>query len=336
MRHHTAILLQLAGFSQFLRSEIVSCSKKLVERELIKRHGRELALRQLVKSSRQTRKIVNSIRTDRVDNSGESMPEPQLAKHLIPTYKLIYKTGFAVAAGRGYQITDTMTFFCPLEAVADALGKHRTTITRQLKVFKELNLINYRPLKASVLIGKRKRTRTVGCIFAIHRTPTGSLPKLTRHDMTCERDLAADIERGRTIFATQQSLNYQQLDPLAKTLYWALNIIDLKPPVGFSDCCTRHDLPALADDRSLLEPLAGVLVRELNDPTSRKFYVLLLKRLAYLAERNQNYLYSVLLALERTLADTREAFARTPAALFVSRLKAAPFWDLVWRTPTHL
>ncbi len=68
------------------------------------------------------------------------------------------------------------------------------------------------------------------------------------------------------------------------------------------------------------------------------FYRWLLWRLLRLSDQHRgDYWYQVYEQACRARTDASEGFARRPGALFVSRLKAAPWWDEVIRqAPTRV
>ena len=66
------------------------------------------------------------------------------------------------------------------------------------------------------------------------------------------------------------------------------------------------------------------------------FYRWLLWQLLRLSDHHQgDYWHQVYEQACRARADAAEGFARRPGALFVSRLKAAPWWDDLRRIPVY-
>jgi hypothetical protein len=82
----------------------------------------------------------------------------------------------------------------------------------------------------------------------------------------------------------------------------------------------------------MVELAAQVLAQALSDQNSVSWYQKLLWQLLRRFDATgDDHSYSVYLAAQRARTDAQEGFARKPGALFVSRLKGAPWWDEVMR-----
>jgi hypothetical protein len=82
----------------------------------------------------------------------------------------------------------------------------------------------------------------------------------------------------------------------------------------------------------MVELAAQALSQALSDQNSVSWYQKLLWQLLRRFDATgDDYSYQVYLAAQRARTDALEGFARKPGALFVSRLKGAPWWDEVMR-----
>jgi hypothetical protein len=235
----------------------------------------------------------------------------------------------------------------PLEVLASVCGMHRVTAWRHLPALRELGLIDYRAHKGTL----RGETRNTGTLFQVRLNPSaGSKCRLSYGDLKHQwRDLDLDVKRKRTAYRTlknrlQQSVktSTNELD-VSRLLEWTLPPKPIKTPLG-SDCCKskRVDLEVLLDVRhaaknernQMVELAALALSQVLSDHNSMSWYQKLLWQLLRRFDATgDDYSYQVYLAAQRARTDTLEGFARRPGALFVSRLKGAPWWDEVIRQP---
>jgi hypothetical protein len=94
----------------------------------------------------------------------------------------------------------------------------------------------------------------------------------------------------------------------------------------------RH---AAKNERNQMVELAALALSQvLSDHNSMSWYQKLLWQLLRRFDATgEDYSYQVYLAAQRAKTDTLEGFARKPGALFVSRLKHAPFFDEVMGQP---
>jgi hypothetical protein len=84
----------------------------------------------------------------------------------------------------------------------------------------------------------------------------------------------------------------------------------------------------------MVELGAQALTQALADRDGVDFYrKLLWQLLRRFDATGDDYTYQVYLAAQRARTDNLEGFARKPGAVFVSRLKRAPWWSEVMRGP---
>ncbi len=276
----------------------------------------------------------------------------RLPESLSPAAKTLFTalvgTAVETSRGRGYSPATThVTMHLPLEVLASVCGMHRVTAWRHLPALRELGLIDYRAHKGTL----RGETRNTGTLFQVRLNPSaGSKCRLSYGDLKHQwRDLDLDVKRKRTAYRTlknrlQQSVktSTNELD-VSRLLEWTLPPKPIKTPLG-SDCCKskRVDLEVLLDVRhaaknernQMVELAALALSQVLSDHNSMSWYQKLLWQLLRRFDATgDDYSYQVYLAAQRARTDTLEGFARRPGALFVSRLKGAPWWDEVIRQP---
>jgi hypothetical protein len=274
-------------------------------------------------------------------------------KTLSGTAKRLYTALVAAAIdtgkGRGYSPGTThITMHLPLEVLASVCGIHRVTAWRNLKPLRELGLIDYTSHKGTL----RGETRNTGTLFEVRMNPSaGTKAKLSYHEKKHKwRDLDKDVKRKRTAHR-QLKDRMQQSDiststelDISRLLEWTLPPKLTKTPLA-SDCC-KVSLEAILDVRhakkeernQIVELAAVAMAQALNDAKSTGWYQKLLWQLLRRFDATgDDYTYSVYMMATRARTDTLEGFARKPGALFVSRLKAAPWFDEVMRgEPTRV
>jgi hypothetical protein len=248
------------------------------------------------------------------------------------------------AKRRGYSPRTThVTMHVPLEIVARACGVSRVTAWRHLPQLRELGLIDYRVHKGTC----RGETRNTGTLWQVRLTPThGSKARLSFDDLKHRwRDLDRDVRAGRTSYAALKHTKSPQVDSvnLESILAWTLPPETCQNPVtSVRFKARRVDLESVFDVRHapreergpMVELAAQALAEALADRAGENFYRRLLWQLLRRADATgEDLSYSVYLAAQRAHVDAKEGFARKPGALFVSRLKAAPWWSEVWAAP---
>ena len=270
-----------------------------------------------------------------------------LSPSQLRTFRFLHTAALTVAARRGYAACVTrVTFFCPAEVVAFALGMHRTTLWRQLQPLRELGLVDVRPHMTT----HRGQTVTDGCLWCIRLYPKrGNTPRLTYDELKHQyRDLGADIATGRTAYALTNSGVQQSKEatkdpvPLEYILTWALTPATSSAPVR-SDCCTPSftaletllDVPHVtkAERSTVVGAAAQAIVTALGDSGSHRFYCKLLWNLLRRHNQDQSYFATVYQMVLRARADHAEGFARSAGALLMSRLKTWEVWDWLEQTP---
>ncbi len=258
-------------------------------------------------------------------------------------YQALQATARRAADARGYvRSTTHVTLHCPLEVVALSLGRHRVTVWRAARRLEALGLVEARPHKTTALNG---RTVNDGTLWAVRLNPDeGSPARLTYEELThAWRDLDRDRRRGRTAYrAARDEVQQSKTLPecgydLELLLAWSMPPQPTENPVT-SDCCTgsRRDLETVLDvphaaknDRAaMVDAGARALSGTLGDKNGLMFYRWLLWQLLRLQDRTGAApWHAVYEGARRARADAAEGFARKPGALFVSRLKAGPWWD---------
>lgn len=262
-------------------------------------------------------------------------------------YRALQATARRAGAARGYvESTTHVTLHCPLEVVALSLGKHRVTVWRAARRLEALGLVEARPHKTTALNG---RTVNDGTLWAVRLNPDeGSPARLTYEEMThAWRDLDRDRRRGRTAFRLVQERRAERMQQSDKPptgevdlellAAWAMPPQHTETPL-LNDCCTseRRDLETVLDvqhvdkeDRAaMVDAGARALSGTLGDRGGLMFYRWLLWQLLRLQDRTGAApWHAVYEGARRARADATEGFARRPGALFVSRLKAGPWWD---------
>ena len=262
----------------------------------------------------------------------------------LALYQALQATARRAAVARAYVPTVThVTVHIPLETVARAVGKHRVTVWRALPKLRALGLVDARPHKTTALGG---RTVNSGTLWAVRLNPNeGTAAKLTHEELQHEwRDLDRDRRRGRTAY--QEGMQQSKELPvegfnLELLLAWAVAPQPTQTPLN-NDCCggARADLEAVLDVADvpteargeMVDTAARALSGALGDAGGLMFYRWLLWQLLRLQDRTGAApFYQVYLAAQRARADRTEGFGRKPGALFVSRLKQAPWWDELTR-----
>lgn len=271
----------------------------------------------------------------------------ELSPSQLSTFRFLHTAALTIADRRHYAASVTrVTFFCPAEVVAYALGIHRTTLWRQLQPLRELGLVDVRPHMTTY----RGQTVTDGCLWCIRLHPKrGKAPRLSYDELKHQyRDLGADIATGRTAYALtngemQQSRNnFETEKALNYLLAWSLTPPYTSAPVR-SDCCTTQaaalecvlDVPCAskAERGAVVCAAAQAMVSSLGDVGSHRFYCKLLWNLLRRHTQGQDYFTQVYQMVLRAKADYTEGFARSAGALLMSRLKNWEVWDWLEQTP---
>jgi hypothetical protein len=284
--------------------------------------------------------------------------EVSLSGTALLLYRALRETAVHVGAARGYVTATThVTLHIPVEVVAGAIGRHRVTVWRRLPELRALGLVDARAHKTTAP-GCTTKSDTVndGTLWCVRLNPDEGTPaKLTYDDLKHDgwRDLNRDRKRGRTAHRAvrehreakmqQSKESPQEGFDLQLLLSWALPPETAQNPVTY-DCCTgsRRDLEAVLDvpyapreaRGAAVDGAAQALSAALSDRGGINFYRALLWQLLRASDRHGgDYWHAVYEQARRAAVDSSEGFARKPGALFVSRLKRAPWWDEVQRGP---
>lgn len=270
--------------------------------------------------------------------------ELSLSGTALTLYRALHTSAVEVGAARDYHPnTSQVSFFCPVEAVALALGCHRSTIYRALAELRAAGLVDQRGHYTT----HRRQTRADGSVWCVRLHPGRGCRARLEHDYLTRqyRDLGGDVQAGRTVWAamrqSKKSPKREGVD-LNHILRWALPPIRQAP--DRVDCRTtaRRDLEALLDVRhtprearaAAVDLAAQALAQALSDRGGVNFYRRLLWQLLRRSDAGGgDHWHAVYMAAQRAAVDASEGFARRPGALFVSRLKQAPWWSEVWAAP---
>ncbi len=289
-------------------------------------------------------------------------PLENLSETAIRLYRALREVAVHVGAARGYVTATThVTLHLPLEVVAESIGRHRVTVWRRLPELQARGLIDARAHKTTAP-GCTAKSDTVndGTLWCVRLNPDEGAPaKLTHDDLKHDgwRDLNRDRKRGRTAHRAvrerrekrvQQSKDSPQGGfDLQLLLDWSLSPTAQRDPV-INDRCMgeqmgeRRDLEAVLDVQyagqeergAAVDGAARALAANLGDAGSVMFYRWLLWQLLRLEAAGRAAPWHMIYEqARRARVDAAEGFARRPGALFVSRLKASPWWDEVWRAP---
>ncbi len=268
--------------------------------------------------------------------------EPLLSRTALLLFRALHTSAVEVGAARDYHPNvSQVSFFCPVEAVALALGVHRCTVYRALPELRALGLIDARAHYTT----HRGRTRSDGSVWCVRVHPLkGCRARLSYGDLKHSyRNLSGDVEAGRTVWQLMRQskeLPSSEGVDLNHILRWALPLTQQNPVT--SDCRTapRRDLEALLDvpyasreaRGAAVDLAAQALAQALADRGGMNFYRRLLWQLLRRSDTvGSDYWHVVYEQARRAAVDAQEGFARKPGALFVSRLKRAGWWSEVMR-----
>ncbi len=268
-----------------------------------------------------------------------------LSSTALLLFRALHTVAVEVGAAREYHPgVSEVSLFCPVEAVALALGCHPATVYRALPELRALGLLDVRAHYTT----HRGRTRADGAVWAVRLRPVGGrAARVGYGDLKRQyRSLSGDVEAGRTVWADmmrQSKDNPSRGVNLSFIRRWALPPSHSEPPLP-SDCRTapRRDLEALLDVQhapreargAAVDLAAQALAVALHDRRGLNFFRRLCWQLLRRADAGRgDHWHAVYLAAVRAAVDSSEGFARRPGAVFTSRLKAAPWWNELWRGP---
>jgi hypothetical protein len=278
----------------------------------------------------------------------------QLSPTGVAIHRLLLEAAFKVAEARGYAPgTSLVTFFCPLEVVAGAVGCHRTTLWRVLPKLKALKLLDASEWKTDL----RGTTKNGGYLWQVKLDPTARFePKLKHEEFKHHwRDLNADVSQGRTAHQQLQQSSLQEsndkgvnqlldwaLPPEAKQnsplLLGSLTVADEKPSRVFA-LETILDLAGVSKKQrnEMVNLTANAICSSLGDlsPISKNFYRRVLWNLLRQFDQGNDWFKDFYDLASRTRTDYQERYAKKAGALFISRLKNWHLWQQLDFTPPH-
>jgi hypothetical protein len=211
-----------------------------------------------------------------------------LSRSARTLFKALTAVAVEKAQAKGYSPATThVSFHLPLEVLASICGIHRATAWRNLKVLKELGVVDARPHKGTL----RGETRNTGMVFQIRLNPaTGSKARLSYDDLKHKwRDLQRDVLAKKTAYRQlkgrmQQSIeNSIQLD-IKALMRWVIPETYISPVTSDSCMSGKDALFRLLDVKNsprqernkAVELAAEALAMTLADSKSVSFYQLLL------------------------------------------------------------
>lgn len=124
--------------------------------------------------------------------------------HCQALHSLLLGLGLELFPTELFPTASQAVFFLPLELLAAAVKRHRSTVWRQVQVLERLGLVYHCPLvKDSTIMGRI----TVGTVWWVQLKAPGR-PFILPEDFAADyRDIDADIANGDTAYAMQQSVN---------------------------------------------------------------------------------------------------------------------------------
>jgi hypothetical protein len=232
-------------------------------------------------------------------------------------FMVLYQSARAIARSRRYaRRVGSISLHLPVDLLALHLGVDRTTIWRWAKELERKGLIA-RATHYGTLDG---RTVATGTVWVVRLTPGRA--RITPEDLAHPwRNMEADRASGATAWAW---IKAKRRPSLRVIVLWALGA-RYGPrgpaPGGGGASVSLYDIYLLPEASreelpGLITRLAGHLADLMGDPGGRRWYAGILWSVARGELRPQ----SVIDAVNRTLADVREGWARRPGALLNRRL----------------
>ncbi len=249
---------------------------------------------------------------------------------------------------RGYINPSRVTYHCPAEIIAAALGISRMSLWRAVQQLKDLGLVDNRAHKGTC----RGQTRNTGSVWQVRLTPNhGSRCKLSYEELkhSWRPNFDREIRRGRGSYQAVRAAKLhtkektQELD-LDLLLRFAVDKTFQPNPVDTSVCNTPKNavLETLLDVTAakpgkatvqMVDMAALALATALADHGSVNFYRLLVWRCLRAAQQGLDVFPRVYQMAVRARVDVQENFSRRGGAVFVSRLREAEFYEWVTNTP---
>jgi DNA-binding Lrp family transcriptional regulator len=258
------------------------------------------------------------------------------------------------AMERSYVNPSRVTFHCPAEIIAASLGISRMTLWRAVRILRDAGLVDNRAQKANLRC-RGGVVRNTGSVWQVRLTPNhGCKAKLSYEELkhSWRPNFNDEIRQGRGSHAAVKAargrlVTYKSnpedidLDLLLK------HSVDSKKHLapGVSLVCNKPknavlevllDVTAAKPGRDTVQRVdlaASALSQALADHASVDFYRLLVWRCLRANQRGLDVFPMVYQIAIRARVDVQENFSRKGGAVFVSRLKAAPWFDEVMRGP---
>jgi hypothetical protein len=157
--------------------------------------------------------VVLAVRLDSLTACVERAEQPATARAI---YRLLFQIGLQTVRMRGLEkIPDVAVFHLPLELLAAHLGVSRETLWRNLKPLKRAGILDARDHYSTL----RGQNSVSGKLWAVSLRPERQFSgqaepvRVTIDDLKFNwRDLDADAQAGRTIYAMTRTEERQALD----------------------------------------------------------------------------------------------------------------------------
>ncbi len=270
-----------------------------------------------------------------------------LSRSGIRLYRTLLETVLTVMEARGYSpATTEAVIFSPAEVVALDAGISPATLYRVLPELRAAGLVDARGHYTT----HRGRTKQDGTLWAVRITPRrGCSARVGYADLKgTYRDLGADIASGKTAYAlVRESKEAPRRDAASarRTLRWALPKPTQTPLRSDSLISGGRDLERVLDVRyapkearaEAVDGAARAMAAALRDSGGLNYFRLVLWNALRLTDRGDGGADSIWFWLfeqvGRAQADAAEGFARSPGALFTSRLVSAPWYERLRHAP---
>ncbi len=294
----------------------------------------------------------------------ERLPE-SLTTQAKRVYKALLIPALENARERGYSPkTGRVTYHCPAEIVAKALGISRMTLWRAVQVLQAEGLIDNRAHKAN-LACRGNKVRNTGSVWQVRLTPNhGSKAKLSYEEMhhTWRPNFNDEVRQGRGSHAAVRKhalavkaargrnvtykRDFQEID-LDLLLTHSVDSKKSTPSVDTSVCNKPKnailevllDVASAAPGRDTVQRVdlaALALATALADHGSVNFYRMIVWRALRASQRGLDVFPVLYQMAIRARVDLQENWSRKGGAVFVSRLKQTQFWDALARPSGEL
>ncbi len=269
-------------------------------------------------------------------------------------YRALLIPAIENARERGYVNPSRVTFHCPAEIIAAALGISRMSLWRAVQVLRDAGLVDARAQKAR-LSCRGGAVRNTGSVWQVRLTPNhGSRCKLSYEELkhVWRPSFNDEVQQGRGSHAAVKAARERRVTYKSKLQEIDLTLllkhaVDSKKhlaPVDSLVCNKPKNavLEVLLDVSSgrrgqdtvqKVDLAAQALATALADHSSVNFYRLLIWNCLRASQRGLDVFPMVYQMAVRARVDRVENFSRRGGALFVSRLKDTRIWDEIMRSP---